>query len=348
MAVHADRPAADDDIAVGVYAVCVSRTHCDGDAAAGDLHSRDKGRRLARGIDAVARGSDRDVSAADEDIRSLNSLICRDVQRAAGDRDRLIRVDAVVRTEERKGTVTDEDRAVSVDGVVEGVNTIRSAADRDGVSGLDALEGFLRVYTARAASAAGDDTDVGIFGREDRLGLDAVFAGSDGERGICDRDKALFRVGVVIRANAVAARRDADGRTRELHGVLAAETDVLRVHSEILCRDHEVVLGDDRVLTVSVDRQTAGAVEREIGSAEDGRVQSGIIVSKRIGRAVGDHIDRTLCRGEEDLIRAADINRGAVFVGDRSVFQYELNLVFLTGFDNEHAFIMAGEEIGTG
>ena len=51
LAVDADRSAADDDIAVGVYAVCVSRTHCDGDAAAGDLHSRDKGRRLARGID---------------------------------------------------------------------------------------------------------------------------------------------------------------------------------------------------------------------------------------------------------------------------------------------------------
>ena len=102
------------------------------------------------------------------------------------------------------------------------------------------------------------------------------------------------------------------------------------------------------MFVIAVDRQAAGAVDREIVPAEHGRVQRGVAVGEGVIRAVGDRVDRALRRGEKDLVRAADIDRGAVFVGDRGIFQHELDLVLLAGLDHDHAFVFAGENVGTG
>ena len=163
IAVDADRSSGDDDIAVGVDAVGVSRSHCDGNRTAGDFHSRRVRGGFARRVDAVVRGRDRDVAAADKDIRALDPFICRDVQRAAGDFHLLIRMDAVVPAPDRELTGTDEDRAVGVDRVVKGVDLPDATVDRDRTARFDALEGFRGVAALRAASSSGSNADVGVL-----------------------------------------------------------------------------------------------------------------------------------------------------------------------------------------
>ena len=102
------------------------------------------------------------------------------------------------------------------------------------------------------------------------------------------------------------------------------------------------------MFVIAVDRQAAGAVDREIVPAEHCRVQRGVAVGEGVIRAVGDRVDRALRRGEKDLVRAADIDRGAVFVGNGRVFQHELDLVLLADLDHDHALVFAGEDVGAG
>ena len=235
-----------------------------------------------------------------------------------------------------------------MDRVVERIDLIDAAADRDRDARLDALIGFRGVGRTPAAPTAGSNTNLSVLRDEDRLRLDAVLAGHDRERGIHDGDKALVRVCAVVRSDAVASCRDADRCAGELDGVFAVEADVLGVHRQILRGDDKIVPGDHGVLIIAADRQPAGAVDREVVFAEHCGVQRRVAVGERIVRSIGDRIDCARSGREKDLVRTAHIDRGAAVVGDRSVFQHELDLVLLAGLDHDHTLIFSGQDIHAG
>ena len=235
-----------------------------------------------------------------------------------------------------------------MDGVVERIDPAGPAVDRHGEAGLNALVGFRGVAAPGAASAARRDGDVGVLRDKDCFRLDAVLAGYDRDRGINDGDEALVRVRPVLRADAVASGRDADRSLGELDGILSVQPNVCGVHGEGLGRDRQVVLGDHGVLVIAVDRQLARAVDREIVFAEHRRVQRGVFIREAVIRPVGDRVDRALRRGDKDLIRAADVDRGAVLVGDHCVLQHELDLILFPGLDHDHALIAARKDVHAG
>ena len=253
-------------------------------------------------------------------------------------------MDPVVPAAEREAARADRKRSVCVDSVVQGVDAAEAAVHDEGDAGLDPLAGFCAVGAGRAA--AGRNADFRVLRGKNGLCLDTVLPGGDREGGIKHIDIAALRILAVIRADAVAAGRDADRRLRERHGVLAVQADVLRADAEILCRDNQIILGDDRVLIVAVDRELAGAVDGEIRLAEHRSVQRGFPVGEAVGGTVGNRVLRARRGSEKDLVRAADINRRAIGIADLRVIQHELHLVLLPRFDHDHLlFIAAGEEV---
>ena len=233
-----------------------------------------------------------------------------------------------------------------MDGVVQSVDLIRAATDSDGGPGLDALVRGRGIGPAAGPPAPGGDGDHGVLRGEAVFRLDAISAGDDREGGILHGDISPIGIGAVVRADAVCAGGNADGRPGKLDAVLAAQSHVHRLYGEILRCDHKVVIGDESVLVIADDAQLARAVDGQIVLAEHGRVQGGLLVGKSVIGTVGNGVLRPLGGGDEHLVRIPHIDGGALRVGQIRVFQHDLDLVLIAGVHHDHLVLIgAGQHI---
>ena len=92
---------------------------------------------------------------------------------------------------------------------------------------------------------------------------------------------------------------------------------------------------------IAGDAEAAGAVDGQIGLAEDCRIHGRVPLLECIAGAVGNAVFAARGCREEDLVRTAHKNRGAVGIRDLRIVQDDLNLVLLPCPDGDHLIFIA-------
>ena len=237
---------------------------------------------------------------------------------------------AVVAGRNGERAAGDSHIAVCVHGVICAVERAAAAADSDVCAGLDAL-GAHTVGECGAAAAAGGDGAGSVKERERRLGLNAVLARRERERGCADEDAAERRVAVIGGAQCVAAARHGHICLLEHEAVLAVDAVVCRRDGHGRVLDLQGVLAGDAVVGIARHDERAAACDDEVAL----RVQAGIrlfvdgggntvavvvaaAVRKCAGRAVREIDEHTRC-----LI---NIECAVVGAGDIRILQHECHV----------------------
>ena len=234
---------------------------------------------------------------------------------------------AVVTGRDGERAAGDGHIAVCVHAVVRAVERVAAAADGDVRAGLDALGARVAGETGAAAAAGGDGAG-GVKECERRLGLNAVLARRERERGRANEDAAERAVTVVGRAQRVAAARHGHVRLLEHEAVLAVDA-VVRccdVHGRAL--DLQRVLARDAVVGIACDGQCAAARDDEVALGVQAGVRLLIVgrgeaVAVVIATAVGESAGRAVREIDEHTGRFINIERAAVRAGDAGVLQHE-------------------------
>ena len=100
---------------------------------------------------------------------------------------------------------------------------------------------------------------------------------------------------------------------------------------------------------IAGDAEAAGAVDGQIGLAEDCRIHGRVPLLERIAGAVGYTVFAARGCREEDFVRAAHKDGGAVGIRDLRIVQDDLHLVLIPCLDCEHLILIAsGEDIDSG
>lgn len=207
---------------------------------------------------------------------------------------------------------------------------VAAAADGDVRAGLDALGAHIARERSAAAAAGGDGAG-GVKERECRLGLNAVLARRERERGCADEDAAECRVAVVGGAQRVTAACHGHIRLLEHEAVLTVDAVVCRRDGHGRVLDLQGVLAGDAVAGIARHGERAAACDDEVAL----RVQAGVrlfvggggntvavvvaaVVRKCAGRAVRE-ID-------EHARRLINVERAAVGAGDIRILQHECHV----------------------
>lgn len=139
------------------------------------------------------------------------------------------------------------------------------------VPGLDALGA--RIIGERSTAAAAEVTvPGGVKERERRLGLNAVLARRERERGCADENAAECRVAVVGRAQCVAAACHGHICLLEHEAVLTVDAVVCRRDGHGRVLDLQGVLAGDAVAGIARHGERAAACDDEVAL----RVQAGV------------------------------------------------------------------------
>ena len=184
------------------------------------------------------------------------------------------------------------------------------------------IAGFLHGIGCAAAGGHG-----AVTARDNQLGLglDAVLGRIDCHTSALQIDKSLRLIRVVVRTDAVAAGRHSDRAARNGDIVLALNAVSGSLHGQCAARDDKVILRGDALVALSVNGQTAAAVDSQAVLAVNGSIGR-TVLRIGIGAAVGDCILRPVGKREEDLLGTFHIERTAVGGGDGRIIENELDL----------------------
>ena len=196
-------------------------------------------------VQTVVAGADGDLPAADVDDLGFQTLIALgDPDRAAGDRQRVVGVDAVVAGGEREGAAAHAYGAVGVDGVVAGAHVQAAAGDGNIGVGLDALAlpAVARVQNEAAA-----------FNQDRAAGVQTVLLAEQVQLAARDGDRALVAVILVGGIEGVGAYVGVEDAALDGDAVLAdkALAGGLEVHGAAL--ELQIVLADHGVTLQGAD-----------------------------------------------------------------------------------------------